>query len=84
MPPEILGDALKFINANLDSKLDWEQMADAVGMSPFAFGRGFKQSIADVALDVGCSCQSHLATMFRKHTGTTPGRFRRRSAKEPT
>ena len=106
MPPEILGNALRFINANLDSKLDWEQMAGAVGMSPFAFGRGFKlamgltphqyviccrirkamsllassdQGIADIALDVGCSCQSHLTTMFRKHTGTTPGRFRRAS-----
>jgi AraC family transcriptional regulator len=33
-------------------------------------------SLADVALDVGCSCQSHLTTLFRKHLGTTPGAFR--------
>ncbi len=34
------------------------------------------RSIADIALDVGCSCQSHFTTMFRKCTGTTPGAFR--------
>jgi AraC family transcriptional regulator len=106
LPRETLRRALKFINANLDSKLDWEQIAGAVAMSPFVFGRGFKlatgltphqyvircrirkamsllssgdQSIADIALDVGCSCQSHLTTMFRKHTSTTPGSFRRAS-----
>jgi AraC-like DNA-binding protein len=38
-----------------------------------------ERSIVDIALDVGCSCQSHLTTMFRKHTGTTPGSFRRAS-----
>jgi transcriptional regulator GlxA family with amidase domain len=103
---ERLRRALKFINANLDSKLSWEQIAGAVGLPPFAFGRRFKittgltprqyvircrirksmsllsssnQSIADIALDVGCSCQSHLTTMFQKHTGTTPGMFRKAS-----
>src|SRR6266550_3603793 len=30
----------------------------------------------DIALEVGCSCQSHLTTLFRKHLGTTPGAFR--------
>jgi AraC-like DNA-binding protein len=34
-------------------------------------------SVADVALEVGCSCQSHLTTLFRKYTGTTPAAFRR-------
>ena len=33
-------------------------------------------SLADIALEVGCSCQSHLTTLFRKHLGTTPGVFR--------
>jgi len=33
-------------------------------------------SLADVALEVGCSCQSHLTTLFRRHLGTTPGAFR--------
>ncbi len=33
-------------------------------------------ALADIALDVGCSCQSHLTTLFRKHLGTTPGAFR--------
>jgi len=33
-------------------------------------------SLADIALDVGCSCQSHLTTLFRKHLGTTPGALR--------
>jgi len=33
-------------------------------------------SLAEVALEVGCSCQSHLTTLFRKHLGTTPGAFR--------
>ncbi len=34
-------------------------------------------SIADIALEIGCSCQSHFTTLFRKHTGMTPGAFRR-------
>lgn len=34
-------------------------------------------SIADIALEVGFSCQSHLTTLFRRHTGTTPAAFRR-------
>jgi transcriptional regulator GlxA family with amidase domain len=33
-------------------------------------------TLADIALEVGCSCQSHLTTLFRKHVGTTPGAFR--------
>jgi AraC family transcriptional regulator len=33
-------------------------------------------ALADIALEVGCSCQSHLTTLFRKHLGTTPGAFR--------
>jgi transcriptional regulator GlxA family with amidase domain len=36
-----------------------------------------KLSVADIALEVGCSCQSHLTTLFRKYTGTTPAAFRR-------
>jgi AraC-like DNA-binding protein len=36
-------------------------------------------SLADIALEVGFSCQSHLTTLFHKHTGTTPGAFRRAS-----
>jgi transcriptional regulator GlxA family with amidase domain len=100
---ESLRRAVKFIHDNLDAKLNWEQIADAVGLAPFNFGRSFKLttgltphqyvircrmrkamsllastdlSICDIALDVGCSCQSHLTTLFRKHTGTTPGAFR--------
>jgi len=45
-----------------------------------------ESSLADIALEVGCSCQSHLTTMFRKHLGTTPGAFRqsmRTSANAP-
>src|SRR5262245_47385843 len=38
-------------------------------------------SIADVALEVGFSCQSHLTTQFRKHTGTTPAAFRHAAAR---
>jgi transcriptional regulator GlxA family with amidase domain len=33
-------------------------------------------TLADVALEVGCSCQSHMTTLFRRHLGTTPGAFR--------
>ncbi|HZF30895.1 MAG TPA: AraC family transcriptional regulator [Gammaproteobacteria bacterium] len=33
-------------------------------------------TLAEVALEVGCSCQSHLTTLFRKHLGTTPGAYR--------
>ena len=36
-----------------------------------------ERRICDIALDVGCSCQSHLTTMFRKYAGTTPSAFRR-------
>jgi transcriptional regulator GlxA family with amidase domain len=36
--------------------------------------------LADIALEVGCSCQSHFTTLFRDHVGTTPGEFRRRVA----
>src|SRR3954471_6068150 len=38
---------------------------------------GEKLSISAIALEVGCSCQSHLTTLLRKHTGTTPAAFRR-------
>ena len=31
---------------------------------------GEKLSVSDIALEVGCSRQSHLTTLFRKHTGT--------------
>ena len=34
-------------------------------------------SIADIALEIGCSCQSHFTTLFRSHTGMTPRAFRR-------
>jgi AraC-like DNA-binding protein len=105
---ESLRRAVRFIHDNLDSKLNWEQIAQAVGLAPFSFGRSFKlttgltphqyvircrmrkamsllanteQSICDISLDVGCSCQSHLTTLFRKHTGTTPGAFRMASKK---
>jgi transcriptional regulator GlxA family with amidase domain len=39
-----------------------------------------RSSLADIALDIGCSCQSHFTTLFRQHVGTTPGEFRRRAA----
>jgi len=107
---ECLRRTVRFIHENLDTKLNWEQIADAVGLAPFFFGRSFKlatgltphqyiircrmrkamsllantdQSICDIALDVGCSCQSHLTTLFRKHTGTTPGAFRMASRRNP-
>src|SRR4029077_10134238 len=31
-----------------------------------------KLSIAEIAFEVGCSCQSHLTNLFRKYAGTTP------------
>jgi AraC-like DNA-binding protein len=37
-------------------------------------------SLADIALEIGCSCQSHFTTLFRNHVGTTPGEFRRKAA----
>jgi AraC family transcriptional regulator len=105
---DVLRRAIRFVNDNLDSKLKWDEIAMAVGLDPFTFGRGFKLAtgmtphqyiircrlrramrllareeltLADIALEVGCSCQSHLTTLFRKHLGTTPGAFRG-SAKE--
>ena len=100
---DVLRRAVRFVNENLDTKLKWDEIAAAVGMDPFTFGRGFKLAtgmtphqyiircrlrramrllaredltLADIALEVGCSCQSHLTTLFRKHLGTTPGAFR--------
>ena len=100
---DVLRAAITFVNENLDSKLNWDEIASAVSMDPFTFGRGFKLStgmtphqyiircrlrramkllaredlnLADIALAVGCSCQSHFTTLFRKHLGTTPGAFR--------
>ena len=101
---DVLRRAIRFVNENLDTKLNWDEIAAAVGMDPFTFGRGFKLAtgmtphqyiircrlrramrllardgeltLADIALEVGCSCQSHLTTLFRKHLGTTPGAFR--------
>ena len=37
---------------------------------------GSELSIVDIALEVGCACQSHFTTMFRQCTGTTPAAFR--------
>jgi len=33
-------------------------------------------AIAEIALEVGCTCQSHLTTLLPKHTRITPGAFR--------
>jgi transcriptional regulator GlxA family with amidase domain len=33
-------------------------------------------SIAQIAFEVGCSCQSHLTNLFRKYAGTTPSSCR--------
>jgi AraC-like DNA-binding protein len=102
LPREVLRQAIRFVNDNLDSKLRWDEIAADVGMDPFAFGRRFKLStgmtphdyvircrlrrgmlllqstlsLADIALEVGCSCQSHFTTLFRKRLGITPGAFR--------
>lgn len=100
---DALRSAVRFVNDNLDSKLKWDDIATAVGLDQFTFGRSFKLTtgitphqyiircrlrramrllardeltLADIALEVGCSCQSHLTTLFRKHLGTTPGAFR--------
>ena len=100
---DFLWDAIRFIRENLDSKLKWDDIAGAIGVDPFSFGRGFKcatgmtphlyiircrltramqllvrgdLALADIAFEVGCSGQSHLTTLFRKHLGTTPGAFR--------
>jgi hypothetical protein len=45
-----------------------------------------KLTIADIALEVGFLCQSHVTTLFHKHAGTTPAAFRKaasRSARLP-
>ena len=36
-----------------------------------------EQSIAQIALDCGFSSQSHMTTLFSRHLGTTPSRYRR-------
>jgi AraC family transcriptional regulator len=103
LPRGVLRRTVRYIHSNLDSKLTWEELASAVGMDVFDFGRGFKMStgttphqyvircrlrravkllqygemsITDIALEVGCSCQSHLTTLFGRYIGTTPGALR--------
>ncbi len=103
LPRDALRCAIRFVHDNLDSKLKWDEMAAALGLDPFTFGRRFKLgtgmtphqyvircrirramrllargelTLAEIALEVGCACQSHLTTLFRKHLGTTPGAFR--------
>ena len=100
---DVLRRAIRFVNEKLDTKLKWDEIATAIGMDPFTFGRGFKLAtgmtphqyvircrlrramkllareeltLADIALEVGVSCQSHLTNLFRKHLGTTPGAIR--------
>jgi transcriptional regulator GlxA family with amidase domain len=100
---DVLRRAIRFVNENLDTKLKWDEIATAIGMDSFTFGRGFKLAtgmtphqyvircrlrrairllardeltLADIALEVGVSCQSHLTNLFRKHLGTTPGAIR--------
>jgi transcriptional regulator GlxA family with amidase domain len=104
---DTLRRVIRYVKANIDSKLTWDLIAAEVGMDRFTFGRRFKlttritphqyvtrcrlkkakklladgdASLADIALDIGCSCQSHFTTLFRQHVGTTPGEFRRRAA----
>jgi AraC family transcriptional regulator len=106
----VLRHAIRFVNENLDSKLKWDEIATAVGLDPFTFGRGLEQAtgitprqyiircrlrramrllardelaLADIAIEVGFSCQSHLTNQFRKHLGTTPGAFPWGSASGP-
>jgi AraC-like DNA-binding protein len=42
-----------------------------------------EMSITDIALEVGCSCQSHLTTLFGRYIGTTPDAFRRAVKESP-
>jgi transcriptional regulator GlxA family with amidase domain len=104
LPRRALRNTVRHIHRNLDSKLTWEELASAVGMNAFEFGRSFKMStgmtphqyvircrlrravkllqfgemgITDIALEVGCACQSHLTTLFGKYIGTTPSAFRK-------
>jgi transcriptional regulator GlxA family with amidase domain len=103
LPRDVLRRSLRYVNDNLDSRLTWDEIAAAVEMNTFIFGRRFKLStgmtprqyvvrcrvrramklladtklsIAEIALEVGCSCQSHLTNLFRKYAGTTPSACR--------
>jgi transcriptional regulator GlxA family with amidase domain len=103
LPRDVLRRSLRYVNDNLDSRLTWDEIAAAVEMNTFNFGRRFKLStgmtphqyvvrcrvrramklladtklsIAEIALEVGCSCQSHLTNLFRKYAGTTPSACR--------
>src|SRR5258705_7872049 len=46
LAPDLLRDAIRFVNDNLDSKLKWDDIAAVVAMDPFTFGRCFKLSTA--------------------------------------
>src|SRR6202790_5923027 len=39
---DVLRRAIRFVNENLESKLKWDEIATAVGLDSFTFGRGFK------------------------------------------
>jgi len=36
---EVLRQAIRFVNQNLDSRLRWDDIAAALGVDPFTFGR---------------------------------------------
>jgi AraC family transcriptional regulator len=40
---------------------------------------GSRSTLGDIALEAGFADQSHFTRMFKRHTGSTPGQFRRRS-----
>jgi AraC family transcriptional regulator len=41
---------------------------------------GSDRPLVDISLELGFSSQSHFTAIFRKHTGTTPRRYRERQA----
>ena len=44
LPGQVLRQVVRFVREHLDTKLRWHDIAEEVGMEPFAFARGFKLS----------------------------------------
>ena len=94
---------IKYVDENLDQRIELRKLASVVSLSAHHFRDVFKTetgksphnflihrrvcraqelllesdlSIAQIAVDVGFSGQSHLTRHFRMQTGMTPFRFR--------